>query len=404
MTTSPISLLRNRNYIALLGGQIVSDFGTSVSQIAYPLLFLALTGSPAQAGLSIALTTLPTFLFGFAAGTVLDRFDRKQIMIACDILRFVVMGSIPVMFYFNLLTPWYLYLTAFLGGTGDVFFSTAEQTALSRVVNKDSLTQALGQYEASANTASLIGPIVGGWLYQIGRGLPFLVDAVSFLISALSLSFVSVSLQETKDTHKPQPTGKEIARGMVWLRSHPVLWPVTVVRSVGALVSGGQTLIIILLAKHLTDSTSATGLIFSIGVIGMIIGGLASDPILKRFGMQRSLIVTRWVIAIALIFQIIASNIWLLGLAAALAYGSVAVYGTIATAYRLELVPDELQGRVNSFHRMLAFGGLTIGGVLTGLLVEYISLNSALWLYVAILLILASVLPLYLRSTNRVTG
>lgn len=387
-----VSAQANRDYLILLSGQIVSDFGTSVSHIAYPLLFLSITGSAVQAGLSIALTTLPTFLFGFVAGAVIDRFDRKQVMIICDIVRFMVMGSIPVLAYFNLLSIGYLYVMAFLNGVCDVFFSVTEQTAITRVAKKENLTKALGQYEASANTASLLGPALGGFLYQMGRSLPFVVDAFSYALSAISLLFVKTKFQDDTSVKPAQFSVSDMMRGAVWLWQHPLIRPISVVRSIGAIVSGGQSLLLILLAQQFSNNTTVTGLVFSIGAIGMVVGGLVSDVVMKRYGVFRSLIATRWIIAGAFLLQLLARDSISLGLAAALSYGMIAVYGTIATSYRLRLVPDELQGRVNSFHRMLAFGGLTLGGAITGLLVEYLSLTSTMLICAGLLAALALIL------------
>src|SRR5262245_30416225 len=144
------SLTKNRDYTILLSGQVVSDLGSWISQIAYPLLFLTITGSPLQAGLSLALANLPTFLFGIPSGVIIDTYNRKTLMIICDLVRFLILGSIPLALYIGNLTPFQLYLAAFLSGMADVIFSTAEQTAVVRVVRKEQITKAFGQYEASS--------------------------------------------------------------------------------------------------------------------------------------------------------------------------------------------------------------------------------------------------------------
>jgi MFS family permease len=385
MSKQPLS--HNRDYKILLGGQIVSDFGTSITQLAYPLLFLSLTGSPLQAGISVALTTLPTFLFGLVAGAIIDSLNRKSVMIVCDIVRFAALGSIPLAMYFGDVSLVQLYLTAFLSGTCDVIFSTAEQTAVVHIVKKEEVTKAFGQYEASANSAALVGPALGGTLYQIGRGLPFLVDAISYIISAISLLFVKSDFQQSTDTKKIQLN--EVMHGAQWLWQHDVIRTITVARAFGGIVSGGQSLILILLAQRMDVTPAMIGIIFSIGTIGVIAGSLISDRVQKHLGLNRALIISRWAIVLAFSLQIFSPNFILLGLAAALSYGAVAVYGTIATSYRLSLAPDELQGRVNGFHRMLVFGGLSIGGILTGFLTEHLQLDLTIGIYISALIVLA---------------
>src|SRR5947199_4279456 len=118
----------------LWSGQIVSNIGTQVSQLAFPLLILALTGSAAQAGFAGALTTLPYVIFSLPAGALIDRWDRKRVMILCDAGRAVAMASIPVALALNSLTIWQIYLVATIEGTLFVFFNIAEVSALPRVV------------------------------------------------------------------------------------------------------------------------------------------------------------------------------------------------------------------------------------------------------------------------------
>lgn len=381
------SLYRNRDYKLLIAGQVASDLGTWIAQLAYPLIFLHVTGSPLQAGLSIAVSNLPTFLFGLPAGVILDRYDRKKVMIICDLLRFLILGSIPVALAFNSLTLTHLYLAAFLTGTCDVVFATAVQSAISRVVPREQITKAFGQYEAIVNASSLIGPAIGGILYQISRGLPFLADALSFALSTLSLLFIKSDFQETKRERKPLRL-HDLTEGASCLWRHPTVRPITIARAIGALVSGGQMLLLILLAERFGATPATIGLIVSVSSIGVVLGSLVSDTLQQRFGTYRMLMVARWLIAAAMPLQFFSPTITLLAISVGLSYGFVAIYGTIATGYRLTQVPDELQGRVNSFHRMLAFGGLTVGGAITGLLIETIELRATYILYTLLLAIL----------------
>ncbi len=386
MSDKQISLFRNRDYTILMSGQVVSDFGGWISHLAYPLLFLSVTGSPVQAGVSIALSNLPTFLFGLFAGAIIDSSDRKRVMILCDILRFVILGSIPVAIAFDALTLTHLYIAAFLTGVCQVVFAVAVQTAITRVVKKEQLAQAFGQYEAVVNASSLIGPAIGGFLYQIGRSIPFVVDAISYLISAVSLLFVKAELQDVTPGKKTFQK-KELIAGVKWLWNHRIVRSIATVRMFAAIVSGGQTLLLIFMAGKFGGDAAIIGVIFSIASVGVVLGSLISDWVQKTFGTYEALILSRGIIAVALPLQFLSPNISFLTITIALSYFAVAVYGTISTAYRLQLVPDELQGRVNGFHRMLMFGGLAIGGALTGYLVEHTSLQMT---YVAYTVVLGS--------------
>src|SRR5688500_15012043 len=133
------ALWRNRDYMLLWSGQLVSTLGSTATGIVLPLLILALTGSPAAAGIAGALYMLPYPLFGLLAGALVDRWDRKRVMMWCDAGRALLFASIPLAMAFNVLTIWQLYINAFLEGMFFVFFNVAEVAALPKVVPKAQL-------------------------------------------------------------------------------------------------------------------------------------------------------------------------------------------------------------------------------------------------------------------------
>src|SRR6266849_6570247 len=173
-------LWRNRDYLLLWSGQTVSSIGSGVSQLAFPLLVLALTHSPAQAGIAGALRTLPYFIFTLPGGALIDRWNRKWVMILCDAGRALSLGSIPVAFVLGHLTIVQLYIVALLEGTLYVFFDLAETASLPRVVSREQLPAATAQNNVTFGITTLLGPPLGTVLYSVGRFLPFLADAVSY--------------------------------------------------------------------------------------------------------------------------------------------------------------------------------------------------------------------------------
>ena len=128
------SLWRNRDFMLLWGGQSVSVLGGTMSQITFPLLMLAITGSPLAAGIAGALYSIPYIIFSLPAGALIDRWDRKLVMILCDTGRAINMATIPIAAATNSLTEWQLYINAFVEGSFFVWFNIAEVSALPRVV------------------------------------------------------------------------------------------------------------------------------------------------------------------------------------------------------------------------------------------------------------------------------
>ncbi|MBO0782908.1 MAG: MFS transporter, partial [Ktedonobacteraceae bacterium] len=129
----PLSLWRNRDYLLLLSGQTISGVGSQVSLVAFPLLILALTHSPAQAGLMTAVRSLPRLIVTLPAGALVDRWDRKRLMLLCDTGRALALGSIPLALWLGYLSDIQLYLVALIEGTLFAFFTLAESAALPRV-------------------------------------------------------------------------------------------------------------------------------------------------------------------------------------------------------------------------------------------------------------------------------
>src|SRR5499426_1165127 len=147
---APVSPLgRNRDFLLLWSGHLVSTAGTQVTDLALPLLVLALTNSPIQTGIVAACGAVPRFLLALPAGVLVDRLDRKRVMIACDVLRALALTSIPLALLLGRLSMLQLYIVSFILGTGSIFFFLARVSALPRVVAREQLPAAVARQEAA---------------------------------------------------------------------------------------------------------------------------------------------------------------------------------------------------------------------------------------------------------------
>ena len=143
VATAPVPLRRNREFVLLWTGLVVSTLGSRVSATAYPLLVLALTGSPADAGLAGFLATLPYLVFQLPAGAVVDRVDRRRLMIVCDAGRAAALASLVAALATGRLALAQVMVVAFLEGTLFVVFNLAETAAVQQVVPSEQLPAAL---------------------------------------------------------------------------------------------------------------------------------------------------------------------------------------------------------------------------------------------------------------------
>ena len=362
-------LWRNRDYMLLWSGQMVSSVGTFVSQLAFPLLVLALTHSPAQAGLIGALRGLPFALFILPAGALIDRWNRKRVMILCDTGRALALGSIPVALLLGHLSLIQLYSVALVEGTLFTFFNLAESACLPQIVSKDQLTGAVAQHSVIDSVSSMAGPSLGGVLYSIGRAVPFLTDCLSYVASVLSLFFIKAQFQEER-TVKPLHLWKEIGEGLLWLWHHPKLRFIAILTCGLILPVSGYGIIIIVLAQMQHATSFEIGLILAASGVGSIAGAMIVAPLRRRFSFGKMMIGACWLWALSWLCFAIAPNPVFLGVATALSFIVVPIYMSLHFGYRLSVIPDHLQGRVHSVFRLIAFGSEPIGLALTGLLVQ----------------------------------
>jgi len=365
-----IPLWKNRDYMLLWSGNVVSTLGSSAASIIYPLLILALTDSPAAAGIAAALRALPYLLFSLPAGALVDRWNRKRVMILCDLLRALVVATIPLALWLDVLTLWQIYAVAFVEGSLYVFFNIAEVAALSRVVPTADMPRAAAQNEAAFGAAQIAGPSIGTLLFQtLGRAAPFVADALSYLVSALCLWKIRTSFVPTPATGQRRLRA-EIAEGLRWLWRQRLIRYMAFLTGAMNFVYAATPLMLIVIAKQMGASDFDIGLVFSIGGISGIAGSLIGGQIQRRFSFGQVIVTVIWVQALLFPLYLVVPKFYLLGAVYALIYTLAPVYNVVQFSYRLALIPDALQGRVNSSFRLLAFGFNPLGAALCGLLLE----------------------------------
>ena len=399
---------RNRDYMLLWSGQVVSTLGSGISGIVFPLLILALTNSPQAAGIAGALASLPYLIFSLPVGALIDRWDRKRVMMLCDAGRALSLASIPVAMAFGVLTVWQLYANAFIEGTLFVFFNIAEVAALSRVVVKEQLPDASAQNEASFALAGIVAPSVGTVLYKVvGQMVPFVFDAVSYTISVFSLALIRTPFQgERAAAGTERHLLQEIREGLAWLWNQPLIRYIAVLTGGLNFSSAGSFLIIIVLAHEKGADESLIGTIFSIGSIGGIAGALLGGRIQRRFRFGHVIIGTVWIQALLFPLYAVAPDVLLLGVISALIFVTGPIYNVVQFSYRISIIPDALQGRVNSTFRLVAFGFQPLGAALSGVLIEQVGVYWALGLFAAVQIGLAVMTTLngHVRKARPIAG
>jgi len=365
------SLWRNWNYLLLWSGQTISSIGSGVSDLAFPLLILALTRSPAQAGLAAALRTLPYFIFTLPGGALIDRWDRKRVMIVCDTGRALSLASIPVALVLGHLTIVQLYLVSFIEGTLYVFFDLAETASLPQVVSQEQLSAAIAQNDVTFGITTLLGPPLGGFLYTLGRLVPFLTDAISYGVSVLSLLFIKVKFQVER-VARPRRLREEIAEGVKWVWQHPLVRAMAFLNSGMSGIGNGFPLIVIVLAQQQHVPTTFIGAIFAVGGATRILGAFLAPMVQKRLRYGPTIIGLWWLYVVAWSLLGMAFSPFVLVAFVGIFSLVDGVYNIVQFSYRLALIPDELQGRVNSAFRLISYSLRPLGIAVIGVLVQFI--------------------------------
>ncbi|WP_328885864.1 MFS transporter [Streptomyces sp. NBC_00316] len=383
-------LLRNRDFSLLLSGQLISAIGDQAHFMALPLIVLALTGSATQAGFVLGLGTLSFLAFGLVAGALVDRWDRRATMIWCELGRTVLTAGVAVALWLNELTLPQLYATALITGILTTLFQVASTAALPNVVDPRQLSTALGYQQSATGAVNVFGAPLAGALYAAGRTVPFVVNAVSFAVSAASLRLMRARFQtDRQDVRTTARLTTEIREGLGWLWRQPVIRFLTLVSAADKVRYGAGYLLIITLAQRLGSSPLWIGVIFSGAAVGAMAGALASDRVTRRFPLGRIALVMLWLEALMFPLYALAPNPMLLAAVAAAESLVAPVYAVAMTTHQLAITPDELRGRAMSAVSTLTTGALSIGTLAGGVLITALGAEPLVWLCAAWLLALA---------------
>jgi Major Facilitator Superfamily len=373
--TELVPLRRNRDFVLLQTGQALSTVGSEAAGVAYALLVLSLTHSPAKAGVVAFVRLAPWPLFALPAGVAVDRWNRKHLMILSDVVRTVTVGFLAVVIATGHVTFAVIAVVAFVEGTMYVLFNIAEIGAVRSVVATEQLPRAFATEQARLSSVYLAGPPLGGFLFGLGRSLPFVFDAISYAFSTGTLLAMRTPFQEKREQAAATNLRAEIKEGMTWLWSHTFLRICALLFAAVNFVWGALELTIIVTARRQGLHPAAIGLL--IAVIGALsLAGSVAAPWFHRFlSMRTTIIASSWLALGVGMYLLWPSAYALVAGTAPLAF-FIPTQNAMIIGYRVAIVPDRLQGRVNSVARSLALMALPLGPVVAGVLLGAFSARA----------------------------
>ncbi len=377
-----LPLRRNRDFLLLISGQIVSSAGDQVQNFALLLVLMVMAGNTGQVGIVLGLNTASFLFFGVFAGAIADRWDRRRTMIWCEIGRAAATGGIAAAMWLGQLHVACLYAFAVVTGVLSTLFEAASSAALPNVVGPGRLAQAMGTSQGAMNMVRVSGASLGAVVYAFSRVMPFVMNAVSFLVSALTLRLMRVSFQES--TGRPA-SAQRSARGMIgdirvglgWLWGQPVIRFLTLTQTADNLRYGSGYLVIIALAEGVRATPAEIGLVFTGAAIGALAGSLLAARAAARFKLGHVAVVMLWAEALIFPLYVLAPNALVLGVVAAAESVIAPVYWVAIGTYRLEVTPDHLRGRTSAAVQALTTGALSLGTMLGGTLIAFLGARGA---------------------------
>jgi MFS family permease len=380
-----VPLRRNRDFQLLWIGEALSELGSRISGVAIPLLVLATSGSPARLGLTGFVGLLPLLLFTLPAGALLDRLPRKRVMLVCQVGRALAVAGLAAAVAAG--RAWFPLVLAvfFLDVTGSVFFTVAERSALPRLVPATQLRSAVSQNQAREYGSGLLGRPLGGFFFSLAQALPFLVDTCSYLFSVASLLLIRRDFEGHRERSQTLLL-PEIRAGLVWL------WRQRFLRTISLLVTASDinvnalyVVVIVLAKRHDASSTLIGGIVAFIGVGGLI-GSAVAPWTSRRLSARAAIAGTLCTMTLLLPLLVATTTPIVLGLIYGAMFVAYPTWSAIHWAYFAALVPDRLQGRIQSIATLLSLGPIPIAVLLVGVALQWLGSTPTILLLFAVML------------------
>ncbi|MBP2473357.1 MFS family permease [Crossiella equi] len=372
----PVPLSRNRDYHLLWASQASAELGVNITTIAFPLLVLAVTGSPGASGLVLGTMSAMRLLVGLPAGALADRWNRKAVMVLCEAAQAVAAASLVLALWWDVATVPHMVAVAAVIGIAAALFEPAEEATLPALVPAEQLGTAVSVNAARGYLAQLLGTAAGGFLFAVGRVVPFLVDMVSHALAFVGLLFLRVPRRE----RRPAPVGAlgaEIAVGVRWVWRQRPLRVMALCAVLLNLFFTAFYLVVIVLAQSREVPAGEIGVMASMLGVGGLLGALAAPLLHRVISPAVSIVGVFWVLAALTPLTIwIHSGLLMGALFAGMAFVLPAANTTIST-YQLLLTPDELRGRLGGVMGVATGVAGTAGPALGGALMEWLPATTA---------------------------
>jgi MFS family permease len=380
-----------RDFRLLWTGETVSGLGNAITVVALPLIAVVVLDAGSTAvGLLTAAVWLPWLLVGLPAGVWVDRIRNRPLMIACDLAAAAALVTVPLAAWSAVLTLAHLVVVALVCGTATVFFNPAFHSYIPTVLGDRDMLEGNAKLHGSEVGTQVAGPGVAGLLAQaFGAVTGMLVDAATFLVSALCLRRIRVVEPPRTPPEEREPFGRQIADGLRFVARDRYLRPMV---TWGAVVNmaflGFDAIQVVFLVRTVGLTPAAVGLLLTCGSVGGLVGALMAGRFTRRFGTARGLLVMQAVTApFALLMPLTTGGpgLLLFALGGLLVGVGVAVANIVVGSFRQTYCPRHMLGRVVATAMVINHSTIPLGALLGGVLGDAVGYRPAMWIMTAVI-------------------
>lgn len=355
----------------------VSNLGDGITFVAMPLLAFALTEDERLLALTAFATLLPWLLLALPVGVLVDRFDRRGLMIAANVIRFVLYAVLAYGATTGSLSIWILLGLLVVVGACEVVFDSTAQAFLPAIVPATHLARANGYlFAAEVVLGSMVGIAAGALLFQGDPGLPFGINAFSFAAAAVLIASIRLRRPRSTVPARRERMGPAMAAGWRWLRGDSLLLTLAVllaVTNVGLMM--GQGVFVKYAAVELGVGTAGYGALLLSSSLGAALGGLVGHRVLRRIGTTLAIGVPYLVFGVGQLMFAVVPVAWVVAVSGFAVGAAITTWNVVTVSLRQRIIPSELFGRVNSVYRWLGTGASAFGALVGGQLAYHLGLR-----------------------------
>jgi len=384
-------LWRHAGFMRLWAAQTVSSLGARITREGLALAsVLTIDAQPFQLGILAALITGPSVIVGFVSGGFVDRSSKRAIMITADLLRTVILVTVPLAAWLRLLTMEQIYVVGALMGGTSLLFDIADHAYLPHLIARENLIEGNTKLATTESLAEVGGPALAGILVQtLTAPFAIAVNAVTYLVSAIFLSSIATREEAVERPVKRPTLVSDLALGYRTMAENPLLRPLLVLAVVSPLFGGVfSALYVIFAIKTLGLSPAMMGITVAVGGIGSLAGTALSPLLVRSFGVGKTILLGFEISALSALFVPLASGPLPVKIAslmvAQLVGDSMAVAALIpAASLRQSIIPRAMLGRTAALLSVGAGASAVVGALLGGTLGSALGPRTALFAAVA---------------------